>query len=502
MTLRIAAVLLLTASLAAAESPTPSTAPSAAGGAATRPDESANRFPTPAEMIASMKAAKRALVATDDKPRVAYFDLSRPVVEKPADFSLFGGDEVNTLRSVLDRLDKARQDKDVSAVLLTLGETGINMSQALELRDALAALKAAGKRTFVYADAYDTHSYLVACGATDVCMLQGGEIMMPGVGLETMFAKGLLDKVGVEADYEQIGEYKGADEEYIHTQPSPELRGELDRLVDALYEQVVSTISTSRNLPREDVRKIVDDALITASAAKQRGLVDHLVDPDGLRDLLGTELGGKVDLVANYGQAARESIDLSSPFAFFSLLAKKPETSDRQAVALLYAEGVIVDGSSGGGLFSTSQNVGSEDMRAALRLAERDDKIKAVVIRIDSPGGSALASEAMWQAVAARAEDQARHRQRRQHGRQRRVLPRQRGRVHLRRPHRHRRFHRRGGREVRPQRPVRQDRPQHRLVPARGQRGAVRLQHALDDRRSGRWSTTGCRRRTCSSPSA
>src|SRR4030095_7408632 len=111
-------------------------------------------------------------------------------------------------------------------------------------------------------------------------------MMIPGVGMEAMFAKGLLDKVGVKADYVQIGEYKGADEQYTRTEASQQLRGEMNKLADSLYQQIVDGISLARNLSKDDVRGIVDDAMLSAEAAKNRGLVDELLDQDGPRRLL------------------------------------------------------------------------------------------------------------------------------------------------------------------------------------------------------------------------
>ena len=99
-----------------------------------------------------------------------------------------------------------------------------------------------------------------------------------------MFAKGLLDKVGVKADFVQIGEYKGADEEFTRTGASEELKGQLNGLADSLYGQIVATISTSRKLPEEKVKALVDDSLIPGPEAKSSGLVDYLVDAGGMRD--------------------------------------------------------------------------------------------------------------------------------------------------------------------------------------------------------------------------
>jgi protease-4 len=356
---------------------------------------STSEFPTPAELIKRMRAqaAKKAAMT-----KVAYFDLNQPVVEKPADFSLFGGDSGITLRQLVSRIHMARDDKSIRAVLITLGAPQLNLSQAQEIRDALGELRKAGKKTFVYADNYDTIGYTVASGATDVCLLEGGEIMIPGIGMEAQFYKGVFDKVGVKADYVQIGEYKGAEEPYTRTEPSPELKGELNKLVDSLYEQIIDGIAQNRNLPKDAVKQMIDDTIVPAQAAKDRGFIDHLLDVDELRDLMTKELGNDVDLVYDFGRPQQEPVDFSNPFTLLASLTKKPEPSNKPAVALIYAEGTIVDGEGEGGLLSEG-GVGSAPMRRALRTAAKDDNIKAVVIRIDSPGGSALASEVMWQAA-------------------------------------------------------------------------------------------------------
>ncbi len=164
MILRVLAVSLVCSALAWSAPTTRPAATSGGGKAAT--------LPTPEELIRRFKQEKQ---EKEKLPKVAYIDLSKPVVEKGADFALFGFDEGSvTLRSVVERLYQARDDKSVRGVLITLGETNLNLSQAQELRDTLLELKRAGKRTFVYADAYDTAGYTLASGATDVCMLAGG----------------------------------------------------------------------------------------------------------------------------------------------------------------------------------------------------------------------------------------------------------------------------------------------------------------------------------------
>ncbi|HVT88744.1 MAG TPA: S49 family peptidase, partial [Tepidisphaeraceae bacterium] len=391
MTTRLALVFSLFASVALAQ---PATEPS------TQP--TARKFPTPAELIEQMKQRR---IAEASHTKVAYIDLSDPISEKPTSFSIFTSGDTHTLHDVIDRLHQARDDKDVRAVLITIGaDLSLNLAQAQEIRDALLDIRRAGKKSFVYADSYDTDTYSLASGATNVCLAQGGEIMIPGVGLETTFYKGTFDKVGVTADYVQIGEYKGAEEPYTRTAPSEELKGELTHLTDALFNQIIDGISLSRNISTQSVRQMIDDAMMTAAVAKERGFVDHLVEQDNLRQLLKDELGNEIELVKDYGEAEKPQMDLSNPFSILATLGRKPEVSDKPAVAVIYADGVIADGDSQTSLLGDS-GIGSDSMRRLVRMASRDEKIKAVVIRIDSPGGSALASEMMWQSVRKLSQD-------------------------------------------------------------------------------------------------
>lgn len=364
------------------------------GKATTRPSAATTApFPTPAELAAKIRALH------DEKmPKVAYISLPRQIVEKPADFQLFGDTEATPMQEIITRIQKARDDSHVKGVLLTVGDTELSLAQAEEIRDALADCYRHGKRTFVYADSYETTNYVMATGASDVCLMPGGEMVMPGVGLEPIFVKGLLDKIGVQADYVQIGEYKGADEEFTRTEPSPEFGGELNKLADSMYGELIDSISVRRKIPPDQVRAAIDRSLIEADEAKADGLVDHLVDEDGLRDLIIKQVGANIDLVHHYGEEEQADVDADNPWSFFSLLMKRPAAPTGPTVAIVYANGVIIDGASQQSLFG-SEAVGSDDIRRAMRMVERDDNIKAVVLRINSPGGSALASEAMWQAV-------------------------------------------------------------------------------------------------------
>jgi protease IV len=401
-----------------ATEPVPTTEPTAANQptAASQPttrivrttQPATTRRATPGEIIEQMRAKQR---EADKLPKIGFITLDGPIVEKPQGFSLLGGGGGgDTLIGLLDRLRDARNDKDIRALVIVItANAGMSLSHAAEIRDELAEFRKAGKRTFVYADNYDTVSYTLASGASDICLLEGGEMFMPGIGFETQFFKGLMDKVGVKGDYIQIGEFKGADEAYTRTEASPQMRQEMSKLADGLFNTVTQGISRNRNLPIEIVTRMVDDAMLMAPAARDQKFIDHLTHRDALRALVEKELNApRLNVVNDYAEGAKPEMDFSNPFAFLAQMNKKQEATKRETIAIVYAEGTIVDGVGGGGggiplpipgIGDSGPSIGSEDIRKAMRQVRDDPNVKAVIIRIDSPGGSALASEVMWQSV-------------------------------------------------------------------------------------------------------
>lgn len=401
--LAVATTVVGGSGLALAEAPT--TKPT--GVKPTTKPASAADFPSPADLIKKMQdkkdAAKKGL-------GVAFIDLSTmPISEKPSGggLSLLGGTQTVSLHELIQRLDRAREDKDIKAVLLTMGTgVGVGMAQAQELRAELEQLRRDGKRVFVHADSLSTVDYFLASAATDVCLMPSGELFMPGIGLETMHYKGIMDKLGVKADYIQIGEYKGAEEPYTRSEPSEELKGEMNKLAKALSDEIVTGISLSRSKSADDVRRLIDDAIMDGKQLKAQGFVDHLVDLDGIRDLMKQELGDEVNLVRDYGAAEKPEVDFENIFSILAAVNKREEESPKPKVAIVYAEGVITDGEGGGGgILGGEAGIGSEPIRRAMRMAARDENVKAIVLRINSPGGSALASEVMWQSIRRVAKD-------------------------------------------------------------------------------------------------
>ena len=276
-----------------------------------------------------------------------------------------------------------------------------------ELRNALVALRKANKDVQCYLEEVSGGIYALASAGSKIAIAPAGQIDLVGMHVESAYFKGLLDKIHVEADVEHMGAYKGAGEPFTQTGPSPEAQEMLEWIVKDLFEQLVEDIAQGRRIPAERVRALIDEGPFNAKQALEAELVDEVLDADSFLDTLYERYGDDVAVVRNYGEEEGPEIDLSSPFAFFKLIGesiskKKPKA--KVSVAVVFVDGLIVTGQPEPGLFGDSGEVGSTSIRRMLARLREDDDVKAVVIRVDSPGGSALASDIMWQAVKDLAE--------------------------------------------------------------------------------------------------
>lgn len=333
---------------------------------------------------------------------VAHIKLSgAPSESASAGDSLFGGGG-ETFKIKLDRIKKARDDKDVRAIYFQLDELDVGWGKVDELRRAIRDFRATGKKAFAYLDSINgMGEYLVACACDEVCVPESGWVMLTGVRMEVMFYKDLLDKLGVKADMLQMGAFKGAAEPMSRSTMSKELRSQYEKLLDDVYDNgVIGGIIAGRSANKwtpEQVKKLIDAGPYTARAAKAAGLIDRLAYADGFEDgLKGVLKAEKVKLSKNYGAAKEEKFDFTNPLDLWKLLSPSAgSSSTKPKVAVIYATGAIVTGKSGGGLLDGA-TCGSETIVAAIRQAEQDKTVKAIVLRVDSPGGSALASDLIW----------------------------------------------------------------------------------------------------------
>jgi protease IV len=347
----------------------------------------------------AMAAEPEKAVDKSKKVTLASIAVKEDYPEGLAGEGLFGELKPH-LRDLIDRLDKAAKDEKIAGVVLRLREPNIGLGKVDALRAAVARVRKAGKK--VYADVHSagTKDYLVATACDEIIMPESGTLMINGVAAEVIFFKGLFDKLGIQADFIQIGDFKGAAEPLTRNNMSPEFRAQYESVVNDFYEQIVESIAKDRKLDAADVKKLIDTGLFTAAEARDAKLVDRVAYEDQWREDLKNELKTE-DLAIDRDYGRRKPEDFSGMAGMMKLMEalmggdQKAKSSKNNKIAIVYIVGPITTGESAAGLFG-AQSVGSDTIVKALRQVEDDPKVKAVVLRVDSPGGSALASDLIW----------------------------------------------------------------------------------------------------------
>jgi protease-4 len=309
-----------------------------------------------------------------------------------------------TLSKLMDRLNEAKADKDVKAIWLRIEGLELGRGKVNEVRSAIASIRKAGKPVYAELVSADTGAYLVASACDFIYMPSPGDLALPGVRMEMMFYKGALDKLGLKYDMLHMGKFKGAAEPMTRETMSGPLRESLQSIVDDTYDHMVETIAKDRHLPDYTVKSLIDQGLFSANDAKDAGLIDEVIYTDDFEKSLGERLKlSKVDVDKAYKKKQAE--DYSGLGGFMKLVeafsgGKKSETtnSKKQKIAIVYAVGEITEGKSSTGILGGS-SLGSTTMVEALNKAFDDPKVVAVVLRVDSPGGSATASDLIWHAT-------------------------------------------------------------------------------------------------------
>lgn len=296
------------------------------------------------------------------------------------------------LRMVIDRLANAARDPRVVGLLARVGASSMSLAQAQELSDAVMRFRASGKRTIAWAETFGElgggqTSYVLAVAFDEVWLQPSGSVGLMGVSATGVFLRGALDRAHVEPLLAQRHEYKGAADRLMRSGFTTAGREATERLAASRYEQIVSAVATGRRLPERRVRELIDRAPIPAAEAREAGLVDHLGYRDAVRQA-----------VDRYWEPARPTLRYVSryrpPWTTAVLRARPPR---RPGVALIEATGAIRTGPSRRG--PVGRAAGSDTVGATFRSAVRDERTKAIVFRVNSPGGSYIASDTIWREV-------------------------------------------------------------------------------------------------------
>ncbi len=289
--------------------------------------------------------------------------------------------------ALMTTLRWAREDERIRAVFISLADLEAGWARLQGLRRSLLALRQAGKQVWVYLTEGATREYYLASVADTIVLAPTGHLAVTGLAAETVFFKGALDKLGIEAQVHQAGLYKAAGEPFTRESLSGPHREMLNSLLDDLYSQIVEGIASARNKSKTSVRELIDQGLFLAQEAVTAGLVDHISYEDEVETLLETAIG-PVHMIEMRPYRRRHLRTLRR-----QLLRTAPPKIAVVSVNGTIKRGATLDGPQGSG------TAGSTSFVRDLQHIRDDHDVAAVVVRVSSPGGSGVASDLMWHAL-------------------------------------------------------------------------------------------------------
>ncbi|MDH5674730.1 MAG: signal peptide peptidase SppA [Myxococcales bacterium] len=294
---------------------------------------------------------------------------------------------------LLERLESMAEDDDVKGLLLRVGEFGGSFARAAELRTAFGTLREHGKPIHCYFETTDNLGYALLASSCDrITMTPGGLLDLVGVGAEVVYARELLEGIGLTAELMQVGRFKGAADTFTRDDMPPEVRQNMDAMLDDLHGELLGAIAEGRGVPKKMAQAWIDGGPYTADAARRAGLVDDVGFDDEARAHALEESGAK--------RVVHEELDArpSQPGLGELIGLLMGGSSERgmrgPRLVLAFLEGTITRGQNGG-----AGSGEAESFVKAMRRFADDEDVRALVLRIDSPGGSAMASDLMWHAL-------------------------------------------------------------------------------------------------------
>jgi protease-4 len=357
-------------------------------------------------IVASISFSSKAQhLAFIERGSILVFDMSLNVTDSPehatstsAIDQAFSNDNSKsvTMRTLITALEKAGKDDRIKALLLkgsfTPADYGTGYACLHELRDAIIAFRKTGKKVYAYLESPSTRDYYVASTASVIYLNPYGDMETPGLASIKTYYKQLFDKYGIDVQVTRVGKYKSAVEPYILDKMSEADREETSKLLGDLWGDFLSAVSDSRGIDPSQLQQLIDtDGFILPEHALSAHLVDKLSYFGDVLDDLGKVAPSSsfADIPLPFKQVAiGDYVSQSTP----KLVG---ERSNSNVIAVLYLEGEIVDG------WGDTTNIGGDRFAAELRQLRRDDKVKAVVLRVNSPGGSAYASEVLQREILA-----------------------------------------------------------------------------------------------------
>ncbi len=318
---------------------------------------------------------------------VLYLDLDKPIAERAPDKLFFlnpmsSGNALG-LDDIVKSIAKAKDDANITGIYLNTENISTGMGTLEEIRDALIDFKTSGKFLVSYGNYYSQAAYYLATAADQVYLNPEGGMLFKGLNAQLMFLKGTLEKLDVEVQVIRHGKFKAATEPLFLDKMSAENREQITTMITDIWHQVITDISVARTIEPQELNRIADALLVqTAADAVEYGMIDGVLFKDEmlgeLRNLLSIDSTAKITTV---------SLD-----SYIKVPASHRSTA-KEKVAVVFAFGDVVDGE------GTAENIGGERISRAVRKAREDKTVKAIVLRVNSGGGSALASEVIWREI-------------------------------------------------------------------------------------------------------
>ncbi|MEX0968772.1 MAG: signal peptide peptidase SppA [Bacteroidia bacterium] len=336
-------------------------------------------------IIASASFGDKSDEADIKSNSILHLKLDFPIVERTSDdpfqqlaFILGDREKPLSLKDITDNIRQAADDDRIKGIYLDLSFFSGRNATLEEVRNALLDFKKSGKFIYAYSDVLSQKTYLLSSMADSIFMQPEGMVAFTGFASELAFFKGTLEKLNIEARVIKVGKFKSAVEPFIREDMSDENREQMKALVESMYTHYLQNVSDSRGLSVAELRRIADSALVVNP---QQALQYRMIDGLAYRDQVTEKLKARLDV--------EEDKDLNLlTLKEFNKKDKKESAKDK--IALIYAVGEIGMGE------GDEQSIGSESLSKAIRKARKDDDIKAIVLRVNSPGGSALASDVIW----------------------------------------------------------------------------------------------------------
>ena len=325
------------------------------------------------------------------KNSVMMLDLNGTLTERsqenPLDFLMKEDYKTYGLDDILSSIRKAKENEDIKGIYIQATSLGAGFASLEEIRDALKDFKESGKFIVAYGDTYTQNLYYLSSVADKVLLNPQGMLEWRGLAATPMFFKDLLEKIGVEMQIFKVGTYKSAVEPFISTEMSPANREQVNVYLSSIWGQITSSVAESRNLSVEALNKEADRMLMfyPAEESVKNGLVDTLIYKNDVRDYLKNMVGIDKD----------DNMPVLGIQDMINVKKNVPRDKSGNVIAVYYAYGEI-DGVSSA---STDEGINSEKVIKDLRKLKDDENVKAVVLRVNSPGGSAYGSEQIWYAV-------------------------------------------------------------------------------------------------------